>query len=174
MVATTDAQVQAAPVKKLIFTIKKSKNSKKSKKEVDPLKVNVVQVLQRIAFTKVDDRFLMNAEDINKDDSLRCLVGFDSPTTCQLNLNYLYCKAIACMDKRMSAIEKQVKILSGESEPVKQACDKKRKRGADKKEPEIVDLCAEDSQCQTVFQDSEDKYDEKEPGEITMDDAAKA
>lgn len=179
MVPTTDAQVQAVPVekikkvkkvKKITFTIKKTKKSKKSKKEVDPLKVNAMQALQRIAFTKVEDRFLMNAEDINKDDSLRCFIGFDNPTTCQLNLNYLYCKAIACMDKRMSSIEKQVKIISGESEPasLKQVCGNKRKRGAD-------------NHCQTVFRDGGDKStqvchqdDEKEPGEITLDDGATA
>lgn len=118
--------------KKADLPIKKIKIVAK-KKPVDPTKVNAAAVLARIAFTQVDDRFLMNANDIEKDETTKIFVGFDNPTTCQLNLNYLYCKAISNLEKRMAELEKKMKAVlahptfGGENI----VCGKKRKRNED-------------------------------------------
>lgn len=105
-------------------------NANRKFKEIDPFKVNAAQVLSRICFTKVEDRLLMNSEDIEKDESTKLFVGFDNPTTCQLNLNFLYCKAIASLEKRMALLERQMKNIT--ANPVfasdEKICGKKRKR----------------------------------------------
>lgn len=87
------------------------KEKVKKEKVFDPRKANAVQVLQRIAFTHVDDRMLMNSEDIEKHETTKKFLGYDNPTTCQLNLNFLYCKAISALEKRLSVVEKQLKSL---------------------------------------------------------------
>lgn len=106
----------AEKAKKVKFVIKK--------KPIDPLKVNAVQVLQKIAFSKLEDRFLMNNDDIEKDETVKIFLGFDNPTTCQLNLNYLYCKAISALEKRLSNVEKQLRVLC----PTEKVSGSKRKR----------------------------------------------
>lgn len=171
------------PIKKIKIVAKK--------KPVDPTKVNAAAVLARIAFTQVDDRFLMNANDIEKDELLKSFVGFDNPTTCQLNLNYLYCKAISNLERRMNLVEKQLKavcshpLMEGVNKPV--VSGNKRKR--DEKQvtgtsdivvaTETINLDAEVTQ--DGFQSSsitEEKKDEacnidgrKEEGEVSMHDA---
>lgn len=174
MVATADIEstsnAKPAVVKKarkITFTIKK--------KTVAPAKINAVQALQKITFTKVDDRFLMDEDTISKEDSLRPFIGFDNPNTCQINLNYLYCNAIACMDKRMKAVEKSSFV--NESGSGDNVTGKKRKRETKKKldastQVDVVNLDAEVTRDK--FQSGEDKIhppaEDKEPGEVTMDD----
>jgi hypothetical protein len=155
-------------VRKITFTIKK--------KPVDPTKINAVQALHKITFTKVEDRFLMDEDTISKEDNLRPFIGFDNPTTCQINLNYLYCKAIACMDKRMKAVEKQSSV--SENVTSDNVTGKKRKRVKTEvadvaTQVEVINLDTEVTK--DSFQNDENKVlppaEEKEPGEVTMDDA---
>jgi hypothetical protein len=161
-------------IKKVKFTIKKketkSKTKSRSKKPVDPAKVNAAQALQRIAFTRVEDRFLMDEDVIQKDDLLKPFVGFDTPTTCQINLNYLFTKAITCMDKRMAAVEKHVKLLS--DAPGSQSSDTvtrfrvKREVAGGFASCEVAGgfaSCEEDKATQVC-----EPIEEKEPGEIDM------
>jgi|JI10StandDraft_1071094.scaffolds.fasta_scaffold05457_13 hypothetical protein len=168
--SSTVKPVTNKKVRKITLTIKK--------KNVDPAKINAVHALQKITFTKVEDRFLMDEDTISKEDSLRPFIGFDNPTTCQINLNYLYCKAIACMDKRMKAVEKLNSV--NENDTDNNMTGKKRKRETKKKidastQVEVVNLEAEVTR--DIFQTDENKdkvhtpVEEKEPGEVTMDDA---
>ena len=160
-------------VRKITLTIKKEKDTKK--KNIDPAKINAVHALQKITFTKVEDRFLMDEDTISKEDSLRPFIGFDNPTTCQINLNYLYCKAIACMDKRMKAVEKLNSV--NENDTDNNMTGKKRKRETKKKidastQVDVVNLEAEVTR--DSFQTDENKdnvhapVEEKEPGEIDL------
>lgn len=99
-------------VKKVTLVMKEKKEKKGEKeKKFDPSKTNAVQVLHRIAFTHVDDRMLMNNEAIEKNEVTKKFLGYDNPTTCQLNLNFLYCKAISTLERRLAVVEKQLKQL---------------------------------------------------------------
>ncbi len=172
--SSTVKPVTNKKVRKITLTIKKEKDIKK--KNIDPAKINAVHALQKITFTKVEDRFLMDEDTISKEDSLCPFIGFDNPTTCQINLNYLYCKAIACMDKRMKAVEKLNSV--NENDTDNNVTGKKRKRETKKKidastQVDIVNLDVEVTR--DSFQTDENKVhtavEEKEPGEVTMDDA---
>ena len=102
-----DQEQKVAKVK-----VEQTKNEKiKKEKKFDPAKTNAVQVLQRIAFTHVEDRMLMNSDDIEKHEVTKKFLGYDNPTTCQLNLNFLYCKAISALERRLASVEKQLKAL---------------------------------------------------------------
>jgi|JI7StandDraft_1071085.scaffolds.fasta_scaffold31870_3 hypothetical protein len=171
MVGSSDNAVKKVKnVKNDKFSIKKkeTKSKTKTRKIVDPAKVNAAQALQRIAFTRVDDRFLMDDDAIQKDDLLKPFVGFDTPTTCQINLNYLFTKAITCMEKRMSAIEKQIKHLSPDY--VDDIVGNKRKRAC--ATPSIIDLDGGETKDGFRKEDKETQVctpiEEKEPGEIDL------
>lgn len=111
----------------------------KKEKKFDPIKANAIQVLQRIAFTYVDDRMLMNSEDIEKHETSKKFLGFDNPTTCQLNLNFLYCKAISALERRLASVEKQLKAFlnpAGVEASENNISGKKRKRESTKEDIE--------------------------------------
>lgn len=122
--------------------VKKVKNEKK----FDPAKTNAVQVLQRIAFTHVEDRMLMNSDDIEKHEVTKKFLGYDNPTTCQLNLNFLYCKAISALERRLASVEKQLKALlfpnasanGGDTSVNVNVSGKKRKREVSKEDEAVA------------------------------------
>lgn len=122
-----------ANVKKVTLVVKEGKKEK----QFDPAKANAIQVLHRIAFTHVDDRMLMNSEDIEKNEVTKKFLGYDNPTTCQLNLNFLYCKAISTLERRLALVEKQLKQLlnpNSATDSESNISGKKRKRSAVEKD----------------------------------------
>lgn len=139
-------------VKNVTLVVKEKKEKKE--KQFDPAKTNAVQVLNRIAFTHVDDRMLMNSDAIEKNEVTKKFLGYDNPTTCQLNLNFLYCKAISALERRLAVVEKQLKQLLNPTNDLNADTDtnnvninisgKKRKRSAVAKDttfPEGKSMC---------------------------------
>lgn len=90
-------------------------------------KVNPLQVVSRLAFTSVEDRMLMNNDDIEKNEALKSFLGYDNPTTCQLNLNYLFTKSIVNLEKRIKIIEKKMDDLCPQVKDTTTVSGKKRK-----------------------------------------------
>ena len=145
-------------------TTKKVKFVCKKEKEIDPFKVNAVQVLQRIAFTKVEDRLLMNDAEIVKNDTSKLFLGYDNPTTCQINLNFLYCKAIASMEKRLAVLERICKEINSEGNGAASTKCKKRKRAAEDTVSGSKDVSVS---CETINLDSDvtkDGFQKEEAG----------
>lgn len=137
-----DQEQKVAKVK-----VEQTKNEKiKKEKKFDPAKTNAVQVLQRIAFTHVEDRMLMNSDDIEKHEVTKKFLGYDNPTTCQLNLNFLYCKAISALERRLASVEKQLKALlfpnasanGGDTSVNVNVSGKKRKREVSKEDEAVA------------------------------------
>lgn len=90
-------------------------------------KANPLQVISRLTFTSVEDRMLMNNDDIEKNEALKSFLGYDNPTTCQLNLNYLFTKSIVNLEKRVKIIEKKLDELYPKDKPDVSVSGKKRK-----------------------------------------------
>lgn len=141
-------------------------------------KANAVQLLSNLGFTSVEDRMLMNNSDIQKNEGLKKFLDYENPTTCQLNMNFLFSKAVSNMDKRLKSIEKSMKIETNDKEKVECHVIKKRKfqgRRGNKVNTEIESSVEKINICEGKVEDTQkgftaggDVVKETEEGEVAM------
>lgn len=125
------------------------KKQQSSKVTVGKLRVkapkgpNAVGLISAIKYEKVGERYLLNSEEATKNEELFDILGKDDTLTVQLNLNYLLSTAISDLDKRMSALEKKMRLHFAEKK-----VEKKKHSGVKRKLEEAFDMNAEDSRLE--------------------------
>ena len=105
------------------------------KLKVKTPKFDATGLLAKIVYNKVGERHLMSAEDMIKKEDFFAILGSD-PETTQINLNFLLVTAIQEVDKRMTALEKKMRLHFNE----KKESEKKTKK---RKLEDIFDLDAD-------------------------------
>lgn len=104
---------------------------------------NAVGLVCAIKYEKVGDKYLFKTEEVTKNEELFQIIGTEDPTTTQLNMNYLLSTAISDLEKRMSALEKKIRLHFAEK---KDAVKKAKAVGVKRKLEEAFDMDAEESQ----------------------------